>query len=196
MNKLLESMKTIKNTAIVLIALLTISLSANAQEKQINKGKSNIEWKGYKLTGSHNGTIAIKSGSLTFENDKLTNGDFVIDMTSINTTDLQGEYKGKLDGHLKSDDFFSVEKYPTAILEFIKVKSTGKNSYKVKAELTIKDITKKVDVSISIYGSKATATLKIDRTEFGVRYSSASFFDNLKDKVIYDEFDLVVDLEF
>ncbi|MCF6280452.1 MAG: YceI family protein [Flavobacteriaceae bacterium] len=189
-------MKTIKSTVIVLIAILTISLSADAQEKQINIEKSNVEWKGYKVTGSHNGTIAIKSGSLTFKDDKLTNGDFVIDMVSINTTDLQGEYKGKLDDHLKSDDFFGVEKHPTAILEFIKVKRIGKNSYKVKADLTIKGITKKVDVSISVYGNKAMATLKIDRTEFGVRYSSASFFENLKDKVIYDEFDLVVDLEF
>ena len=117
-------------------------------------------------------------------------------MTTINTTDLEGEYKGKLDGHLKSDDFFGVENYPTAKLVFKKVEASGKNAYNVNADLTIKGKTNPISFTISIYGNKATANLKIDRSKYDVRYGSTSFFDNLKDKAIYDEFDLIADLQF
>jgi len=165
-------------------------------KKEIKTDKSEVVWKGYKVTGSHEGTIAIQSGSLTFEDEKLTGGEIVINMTTINTTDLEGEYKGKLDGHLKSDDFFGVANYPTATLVFKDVTASGKNAYAVSGELTIKGKTNPVTFTISIYGSKATASLKVDRTEYDVRYGSASFFDGLKDKAIYDEFDLVADLEF
>ena len=186
---------TIKNLAVFVAITFSFAL-VNAQQKQIKTEKSSLIWKGYKVTGSHTGTIAIKSGILTFKEGKLIEGDFVIDMLTIKNTDLTGEYKEKLEGHLKSDDFFGVTKFPTAKLVFTKVKSNGKNAYDVTGNLTIKGITKKVKVTISIYGSKATATLKIDRTKFNVRYGSTSFFDNLKDKVIYDEFDLVIDLQF
>ena len=95
---------------------------------------------------------------------------------------------------LKSDDFFGTATYETASLVFTSVKATGKNAYAVTGDLTIKDKTNPVEFTISIYGNKATASLKIDRTKYGVRYGSASFFDGLKDKAIYDEFDLVTDL--
>ena len=101
-----------------------------------------------------------------------------------------------MEGHLKSDDFFSVQKHATSSLKITKVKSTGKNSYKLKGDLTIKGITKSVKFEASVYGKKATANLKIDRTQFDVKYGSGSFFDNLQDNLIYDEFDLVIDLEF
>lgn len=117
-------------------------------------------------------------------------------MRSITNTDLEGDYKGKLEGHLKSDDFFDVEKFPTASLVFTKVNATGKNSYKVTGNITIKGHTEAITLDLSVYGNKATASLKIDRTKFDVRYGSTSFFDGLKDKAIYDDFDLVVDLEF
>ena len=120
----------------------------------------------------------------------------MIDMATIENTDMEGEYKTKLEGHLKSEDFFGVEKYPTALLTFKNVKSNGKNSYEVVGDLTIKDITKPVTFELSVYGNKATANVKIDRTKFDVRYGSTSFFDDLQDKAIYDEFDLITDLEF
>ncbi|NNC50475.1 MAG: YceI family protein [Flaviramulus sp.] len=189
---------TIKNLwLIALIALFTVSFTTFSKEKkEINTENSQVVWKGYKVTGSHEGTIAIESGSLVFDEDKLTGGEFVIDMTTINTTDLQGEYKGKLDGHLKSDDFFGVANHPKATLVFENVTPTGKNSYAVTGDLTIKGNTNPVSFTISVYGSKATASLKVDRSKFDVRYGSTSFFDGLKDKAIYDEFDLVADLEF
>jgi polyisoprenoid-binding protein YceI len=157
---------------------------------------SKITWKAYKVTGSHEGTINLASGNLDFNGNTLTGGAFVVDMTTINTTDLEGEYKQKLDGHLHSDDFFGTATHKTASLEITSVKASGKNAYDATAKLTIKNITKEVNFTISVYGSKATASLKVDRSQFDVRYGSGSFFDNLGDKTIYDEFDLVVDLQF
>lgn len=189
---------SIKNiTTLVIVAFMTFSFTtAEGDKKEINVENSKVVWKGYKVTGSHEGVIAIKSGHLNFDKDKLTGGSFIIDMSTITNTDLEGEYKGKLEGHLKSDDFFGVEKFPTASLVFTKVESTGKNSYEVTGDITIKGKTETVSLNISVYGSKANVSLKIDRTKFDVRYGSTSFFDGLKDKAIYDEFDLVADLEF
>jgi polyisoprenoid-binding protein YceI len=167
-----------------------------ADKKVVKTEESTITWKAYKVTGSHEGTINLASGNLEFDNNTLTGGAFVVDMTTINTTDLEGEYKDKLDGHLHSDDFFGTATHKTAALEITKVTASGKNAYKVTGNLTIKNITKEVNFSMSVYGSKATANLKVDRSEFDVRYGSGSFFDNLGDKTIYDEFDLVVDLQF
>ncbi len=166
------------------------------EKKVINTEASTITWKAYKVTGSHEGTINLASGNLDFNGTTLTGGAFVVDMTTINTTDLEGEYKQKLDGHLHSDDFFGTATHKTASLEITSVKASGKNAYDATAKLTIKNITKEVNFTISVYGSKATASLKVDRSQFDVRYGSGSFFDNLGDKTIYDEFDFVVDLHF
>ncbi len=183
--------------AAMIMAVITFSFSTiEGEKKEIKTDRSSVIWKGYKVTGSHKGSISLKSGHLIFNEGKLVGGEFVMDMTSLENTDLEGEYKQKLEGHLKSDDFFAVEKFPTAGLVFTKVKSTGKNAYEVTADLTIKDNTESITFEMSIYGSKATANLKIDRTDYGVKYGSVSFFDDLKDKAIYDEFDLVSDLEF
>lgn len=189
---------TIKSIALVaIVALLTFSFTViDGEKKEIKTDKSSVVWKGYKVTGSHAGLISIESGSLIFNGDKLTGGEFVIDMTSIMVTDLEGEYKGKLEGHLKSDDFFGVANHPKASLVFNTVTSTGKNAYSVTGDLTIKGKTNPITFNLSVYGSKANATLKIDRTKYDVKYGSASFFDGLKDKAIYDEFDLTADLEF
>lgn len=191
-----------KKNVFVLAVALIMGVTANAnnpveeEKREVNTETSKVTWKAYKVTGSHTGTVDLKSGALVFDGEKLTGGEFVVDMTSLISTDLEGEYKGKLEGHLKSDDFFGVEKHPTSSLVFTKVSATGKNSYEVTGDLTIKGITKAVTLDVSIYGSKATATLKVDRAEYDVRYGSGSFFDDLGDKTIYDEFDLVVDLEF
>jgi polyisoprenoid-binding protein YceI len=166
------------------------------EKKEVKTKESTVAWKAYKVTGSHNGTLKLKSGALMFDNDKLTGGEFTVDMTSLVVEDLEGESRQKLEGHLNSDDFFSVASNPTSTLVFTNVKSTGKNSYEVTGNLTVKGITKPVTFDVSVYGSKATATMKVDRTHFDIKYGSGSFFDDLGDKTIYDEFDLVVDLEF
>jgi polyisoprenoid-binding protein YceI len=170
--------------------------NGSVEKKVVNVDASKVTWKAYKVTGSHEGNINLASGNLDFNGTTLSGGAFVVDMTTINTTDLEGESKQKLEGHLQSDDFFGTTKHKTAALEITSVKASGKNAYTATANLTIKNITKKVNFTISVYGNKATASLKVDRTEFDIRYGSGSFFDNLGDKTIYDEFDLVVDLQF
>ena len=193
-----NSIKNITTIALVaLVAFMTFSFTIiEGDKKEIKVESSKVVWKAYKVTGSHVGIISIKSGHLNFDKDILTGGNFEIDMSTITVTDLEGEYKNQLEGHLKSDDFFGVEKFPMASLIFTKVKSNGKNSYKVTGDITIKGKTESVTFNVSIYGNKASVSLKIDRTKFDVRYGSTSFFDGLKDNAIYDEFDLVADLEF
>ena len=184
-------------TAIFVFTLVTFSFVSNeGDKKEIKIENSSVVWKGYKVTGAHQGTMAIESGHLRFSEDVLVGGECIIDMASIANTDLEGEYKGKLEGHLKSNDFFGVEDFPTATLIFKEVKASGKNSYEVLADLTIKGKTNPVTLDVSVYGNKANASMKIDRTKFDVRYGSTSFFDGLKDKAIYDDFDIGVDLEF
>ena len=190
-----------KNALILVLAVFTgltsmASTPVDYEVKQVKTSESSVTWKGYKVTGSHHGTIAIEAGSLMFDGDKLTGGEFVVNMPTLVSNDLEGESKGKLERHLKSDDFFGVEAHPTSKLVFSKVESTGKNSYEVTGNLTVKGKTNPVTFDISIYGNKATATMKIDRSQYNVRYGSGSFFENLGDKTIYDEFDLVVDLVF
>ena len=190
-----------KNTLSLALAVLFVStaMAANPIDKEkkvVITEKSTVTWKGYKVTGSHYGTIALKEGHLVFYGDQLTGGDFIVDMSTLVSDDLQGENKGKLEGHLKSDDFFGTDSHPTANLVFTNVTPTGKNSYKIMGNLTVKGKSNPVTFDLSVYGSKATANVKIDRSKYDVRFGSGSFFDNLGDKTIYDEFDLVVDLVF
>lgn len=189
---------TIKILGLVaLVTFFAMSFTTIGGEKKIIKtDKSTVVWKGYKVTGSHEETIAIKSGFLSFDDDKLVGGEFVIDMNTITVTDIQGDYKGKLEGHLKSDDFFGVANHATASLLITKVTASSKNAYNVTGDLTIKGKTNPISFVISIYGNKATASLKVDRSKYDVKYGSTSFFEGLKDKAIYDEFDLITDLEF
>ena len=189
--------KSIVSIALVAVFGLTASAATPKvdEKKQINVSESTVTWKGYKVTGEHNGSIKLKSGFLDMNGKKLTGGEFVVDMTSIVCNDLEaGQGKEKLEGHLKSDDFFGVEAHPTSKLVFTSVKPMNENSYTVTGDLTIKGITKPITMVVSMFENKATATMKVDRAEYDVRYGSGSFFDNLGDKTIYDEFDLVVDL--
>lgn len=185
------------NFLIISLGLLISSEGIQASY-QVNTQSSKVEWVGKKVTGQHNGTVAIKSGSLQLDDDKLTGGSFLIDMTSLTNSDLSGEYKGKLEGHLKSDDFFGVEKYPTAQLVIMKAVPQGPNKYKVVGDITIKGKTEQIqfpaEVSISNGQVNAVASITIDRSKFDVRYGSGSFFDNLGDKTIYDDFELKVNL--
>ena len=186
-----------RNSKIAMLFILALSfMSFTAlNEKEINLEKSKVNWKGYKVTGQHEGTINLKSGTLTFDGETLTGGSFVMDMPSISTTDLKGEYKGKLDGHLKADDFFGVETHKTAALVFTSVTKNGE-TYRVVGDLTIKDITNEITFELAVSENTASTTLQVDRTKYGIKYGSASFFDGLKDKAIYNEFDLTVSLKF
>ena len=167
---------------------------------KVDTQNSSVQWKGYKVTGEHSGVVNIKSGQLTFDdNGMLNGGSFEIDMNTITCLDLQGGGKEKLEGHLKSDDFFGVATYPVAKFVATKVISRGKpGEFKVIGNLTIKETTKEVkfDTNLTEEGNKvsAIANLRIDRSDFDVRFGSGSFFDGLGDRTIYDEFDLTINL--
>ena len=153
--------KLIKSAMLTLAgAFLLVSFSTLNDSKPVRVNESQVAWKGHKVTGSHSGTIALKSGNLEFKNDKLTGGDFVIDMTTINTTDLEGGKKDNLDGHLKSDDFFGVTNFPTASLKITKVSPHGKDSYSVSGDMTIKGNTNPVSFAMIVKEGKATASFK------------------------------------
>ena len=189
-------MKNLKTIAIALMLILGTTVSS-AQTKKIDASKSKISWLGKKVTGQHEGTINIKEGNLVFAGKKLSGGTVTVDMTSLVSTDLKaGEGKEKLEGHLKSEDFFGTEKFPTSKIVFKKVAAKGKNIYTVSADLTIKEKTNPVTFEITVNGNTAKTTLKVDRTKFDIKYGSGSFFDNLGDKVISDEFELNVVLQF
>ena len=188
-------MKNLKTIAIALLVAFGTTV-ATAQTKKINVEKSSIIWNAKKVTGEHSGTVNFQEGVLIFKKGKVTGGNFTVDMTSLVTTDLSGEWKTKLEGHLNSDDFFSTEKFKTSTLVFKKVASKAKGVYKVTADLTIKGITKPVNFDLTVKGNKATTVVNIDRTKYDIKYGSKSFFDSIGDKAINDDFTLSVNLQF
>lgn len=191
----LQFMKNLKSIAAILFLAITTTLSA--QTKKVIAEKSSINWVGKKVTGEHSGTIAIKAGSLVFKKDKLAGGKFVVDMTKIVVTDLQaGQGKEDLEKHLNADDFFGVKKFPTSVLLFKKIADKGNGVYTITANMTIKSITKPVTFDMTVTGNTATANVVINRTEFDIKYGSGTFFQNLGDKTISDNFDLNVKLTF
>lgn len=179
----------------ILLSFITLSCLSFVQSQKVDVSNSTVEWVGYNIKGQHNGVIQLKSGGLKFENEVLVGGSFVMDMTSIEVTDLTGTGKVRLESHLKSDDFFGVEQFPDAKMTITKVsvKDTG---YLVTGDFTIKDTTHPINFVFNVEDKMASAKLKIDRSKFNVRFRSGSFFDNLGDKLIYDEFDINVTLNF
>jgi len=188
-------MKNLKSIALALVVVLTTA-TVSAQTKKIDATASTIEWVGKKVTGQHNGTVNFKDGALVFKGAKLKGGSFTVNMTSLTATDLSGEYQGKLNGHLKADDFFGTDKFPTATLVFKKIGAKSANVYTVTADLTIKGITKPVTFDITVNGNTATTAFNVDRTKYDIKYNSKSFFESIGDKAIYDEFELKVALKF
>lgn len=183
----------IASTALIgLFSFLTVSTVS------IDNSASTVTWKAYKVTGAHEGNITLKSGELTFSDDELTGGEFVIDMNTIAVTDIQGEYAEKLKGHLLSDDFFGTASHPEAKLVLTKVKKKMAGQYTLTGDLTIKGKTHPTTFDATVYQVDgkyiATGNLKVDRSKYDVRYGSGSFFENLGDKTIYDEFDLDIKL--
>ena len=188
-------MKRFNSISLAIILLVAFTSFTAIIEKEIPITESEVTWKGYKVTGQHEGTLNMKSGALIFENDKLTGGNFTIDMTSLAVTDLPVQRRGRLENHLKSDDFFSVENHPLSSLVITSVEG-DEGEYSVQADLSIKGITNQIRFNMNISGNKATADLKVDRTRYDIKFRSASFFEGLKDKAISDEFEISVNLTF
>jgi polyisoprenoid-binding protein YceI len=194
--KTIKNMKNLKTIAIALLVTFGTTI-ATAQNKKINTEKSKISWVGKKVTGEHSGTINFKEGTIVLKKGKLAGGSFTVNMTSIEVTDLKaGQGKEKLEGHLKADDFFGTAKFTTASIEFKTIANKSNGIYTVTADLTIKGITNPVTFDMNVTDTTASTSFKVDRTKFDIKYGSGSFFDNLGDKAISDEFDLTVNLQF
>lgn len=181
-----------------ILFILTISffsLHINAQTKfTADSDKSSLLWYGEKVTGEHHGTIRLNNGFLLWKDNKIVSGEFTIDMKSIK----DGDSNARLEGHLKSDDFFGVENFPLSKIVLTGSAPFDKGTALVKANLTIKGITNPVEFKAvreqKDDGTWFYATIVVDRSKYNVRYGSGSFFDNLGDKTIYDEFKLRVSL--
>lgn len=175
-------MKTVKMIALLLVAG---TLALSAQKIVIKPSDAVVKWTGNKIGGSHNGEIKVKSGSLELKDGNIVKGSVVIDMKSITNTDLTDEgYNKKLVGHLISDDFFGVEKFPTAIFTITKAAKFTNGKATVSGSLTIKGKTESISFEVTKLNNVYTTQLKVDRSKFDVRYGSNSFFDNLGDKAI------------
>jgi polyisoprenoid-binding protein YceI len=164
------------------------------QKFKIVSTQSNIDWVGTKVTGAHNGTIAVKEGEFILNDGKLAGGKFIIDTTSIKILDITDPAtNAQFAGHLASDDFFSIEKYPEAILEITLVSGNH-----VAGNLTIKGITHPVsfNASVNVHGDIliATGKLVIDRTKYEMKFRSGNFFKDLGNTLIYNDFELNVNV--
>ncbi len=200
----MKSVKTfVASLAVALFVSSNVSAADGAKGKatnlKVNTAKSEMTWLGKKVAGEHTGKISLKEGTLILDGTKLTGGKFVADLNSMTCTDIADkEYNGKLIGHLKSDDFFGVEKHPTATFVVTKVASKGAGVYDVTGNLTIKGITKPATfpatVKATATGAEATGKLVVDRSKYDIKYNSKSFFDNLGDKMINDDFTIDVKL--
>ncbi len=167
-----------------------VKVTQTVTTNNVDIANSVLTWKGTKPTGAHNGTVALKEGSLLIEEGTLTAGKFVVDMSSIKNEDLDAESGAKLVGHLTSADFFDVANFPTATFEITSVSSTDA-LLAVTGNLTIKDVTKSITIPATVMEADGVTTFKsevftINRADFNVKYGSKSFFDNLKDKFIDD----------
>ena len=158
--------------------------------------RTELSWIGKEIsTKIHTGTLNLSDGTIQIIDENTINGNITIDMSSINVTDLQGRAKEMLEGHLRSADFFEVENYPNATLNF-KSKSYNKlkNLIDFEGQLTIKDISNPIFFSATLIESspylKAKSILSFDRSKYNVRFRSGSFFENLGDKLILDDIDI------
>ena len=164
---------------------------------------SKIMWSGSKVAGTHTGTLNVSNGKVKVNNGKVTGGSFTIDMASLTDTDLEaGQGKEKLEGHLKSPDFFDVATYPTAKFDITKIAGLANDengNTLVYGNLTLKDVSKEVafKANVNVSGDVVTVTcpvFNINRTDFGIKYGSASFMDVVKDKAINDQVGLSINL--
>lgn len=174
----------------LLMGLILAANIVNAKTVDL-KGKK-IDWAGSKVVGDgHKGHVTITEGKLNL-NDKsvVESGTVAVDLKTIDSTDLKGEWKGKLEGHLKSADFFDVEKFPKATLNIKKVTKLKDHQVKIMGDLTIKNITKPIEFTAVQTPTTFSGKFNIDRTKWDVKYGSSNFFELAKDKIIENDIKL------
>ncbi len=186
---------------ILMMLAIGVLFTSQAQTYKADTDQTQVKWLGKKVTGEHTGFINLKEGNLVVSNGQVTGGMFVIDMASMTNTDIESaEYNAKLVGHLKSDDFFGVATYPTATFKIKSVKAVKEDdaTHHFTGDITIKGKTMEMTIpaTVKVEGDmiSATSSFDIDRSKFDVKYGSGSFFDGLGDNLIYDDFNLSVNL--
>ena len=167
---------------------------------KVDTSASVLNWLGKKVTGQHTGTIKIAKGEIGMDNGKVVSGSFDIDMKTIVDLDLTDkEFNNKLITHLKSEDFFTAEKFPFSKFEITKVEPLSdpakpEYNHTVSGNLTIKGISKGISFPAGLKFENGTLTaiadFDIDRTEWDLKYGSGKFFENLGDKMINDKFNI------
>ena len=195
-----------KSIGLLLGILVTFS-TAFAGESESDKTEfvidtraSKVFWNGKKVGGEHTGYLSLEGGTVSLNNKIVTDARVNMDMNSIVCTDLEaGEWNDKLVGHLKSDDFFSVDKHAHAHFNITSVNVGNKAGiYEVRGNLTIKGISNEISFPATIEATdgmvKAKGTTKIDRTKWDIKFRSGNFFAGLGDKMIYDEFEITFDI--
>ena len=189
-------MGNIIRTAAIFITVFVSILTA-ADTLQVDMENSQIKWIGRKVTGEHSGTLNLSGGWVVLDKNSINSGKFIFDMASISNTDIESpEWKQKLEDHLKSEDFFHTDSFPHAILEIKNRQSliieNSKKSAQILADLTIRGITHEIkfpfDLTQSQNNFNAEGSVDIDRTLYNIQYKSGKFFDELGDKLIYDNF--------
>ena len=185
--------------------LLSTGVIADSSENSnvtytVDAEKSNVTWTGKKVTGKHYGNVNIEKGEIIVRDGIIVKAAIALDMNTITNIDLTDEqWNKKLVDHLKSDDFFYVEKNPTAtfiLTKIIPIENSNENdeNFTIVGDLTIKGITHQLrfPANVEVKSSKITVkgTAKIDRTKYDIRYGSGSFFKGLGDNMIYNEFEI------
>ena len=173
-----------------------VAMTAADATYNIVQDKSSLIWTGREVsTTSHYGTINFTSGQFEIADGLISQGEFLVDMTSITVQDLTGGSKERLEGHLRSDDFFSVESFPTAHLYISSSEVISNGKWMVNGFLTIKDISHPVLFEMVYTEDGWNANLVFDRSKYNVKFRSGTFFENLGDKLIYDDIELKINLK-
>ena len=173
-----------------------VAMTAADATYNIVQDESSLMWTGREVsTSSHYGTINFTSGQFEIADGLISQGEFLVDMTSITVQDLTGGSKERLEGHLRSDDFFSVESFPTAHLYISSSEVISNGKWMVNGFLTIKDISHPVLFEMVNTEDGWNANLVFDRSKYNVKFRSGTFFENLGDKLIYDDIELKINLK-
>ena len=182
-------MKTYLTSAVILLLAATSPVLAQNQPYTIDAKASQLTWTGYAEVGSWapSGTIQLAKGQLTRTANQLNNATLLLDMTTIR------HENGQLQTHLRDEAFFNIARFPTATFVLRSITNAT-----ATGQLTVKGVTKPVTFPVIVSPEGDALRIKgravIDRTQFGIRYNSVSFFSDLGDQAIKNEFALTFDV--
>ncbi|WP_417289748.1 YceI family protein [Corallibacter sp.] len=182
------------------------AVSESVSQKYVTDvAQSSIEWKGFKPTGTHNGTVSIDTGVFQTNDGQLQSGTFLIDMNTIKVLDGDEKMQASLESHLKGtvedkkDHFFNVNQFPTGAFEITGVESMAAGKTNLSGNLSLKGMKHNISfpVTITNEGDKMTISSEaftIDRTKWNINYGSKSVFEDLGDKFINDDIELKINI--